>query len=189
MISAHLRLQSALVLATMALFGAMLAINEWLFRWLEFTPGINFVYLPAGMRLVCTLLFAEAGAVGLLLVSWIVSFTIFFPGQFERAFMGGIIAAVAPYLVYRWARHAYGLHASLANLTPKRLLLLALAYSIASPLLHHVYFALNGEDDLLPGFAAMFVGDLTGTLIVIYAFKGLLLLAAWWTVRGRAVRE
>lgn len=180
---AYLRLQSTLVLATMALFGAMLALNEWLFRWLEFTPGINFVYLPAGMRLLCTLLFAEAGAVGLLIVSWIVSFTIIFPGQFERPFMGGIIAALAPWLVYRWARHAYGLQASLANLTSRRLLVLVLAYSIASPLLHHLYFAMNGQGDLLRGFAAMFIGDLTGTLIVIYTLKGLLL-AAWRAVRA-----
>lgn len=171
---ATLRLQSAMVLATIVLFGAMLALNEWLFRWLEFTPGINYVYLPAGMRLLCTLLFAEAGAVGLLIVSWIVSFTIFFPGQFERPFVGGIIATLAPYLVYRGARHFWGLEASLANLTPGRLLVLVFAYSVASPLLHHVYFALAGQENLLEGFVAMFIGDLTGTLIVIYAIKAML---------------
>ena len=175
--AANLRLQSAMVLATIVLFGAMLAINEWLFRRLEFAPGINFVYLPAGMRLLCTLLFAEAGAIGLLAVSWFVSFYLFFPGQFERPFWGGILATVAPYLVYRAARGLYGLDASLANLTPQRLLVLVLAYSIASPLLHHVYFALNGQDQLVSGFVAMFVGDLTGTLIVIYTIKGLLSLA------------
>lgn len=171
---ANFRLQFAMVLATIVLFSAMLAVNEWLFRRLEFTPGINYVYLPAGMRLLCTLLFAEAGAIGLLVVSWAVSFAIFFPGQFERPFMGGIIAALAPYLVYRGARHYYGLDASLLNLTPRRLLVLILAYSVASPLLHHVYFAMNGQDDLLHGFLAMFIGDLTGTLIVLYSIKALL---------------
>jgi hypothetical protein len=176
--SAEARLQLSLVLATMLLFGAMLAVNEWLFRWLEFAPGINFVYLPAGMRLLCTLLFAEAGAVGLLIVSWIVSFTLFFPGQFERPFMGGIIAAAAPYLVYRGARHFYGLEPSLGNLTARRLLVLIVVYSIASPLLHHLYFALNGESGLVRSFFAMFVGDLTGTVLVIYSIKGLLALAS-----------
>lgn len=165
-----------MVLATIALFCAVLAVNEWLFRWLEFAPGINFVYLPAGVRLLCTLLFAEAGAVGLLLVSWAVSFWLFFPGQFARPFAGGIIAAVAPYLVYLLARWRYGLHASLANLTPQRLLVLVFAYSLASPLLHHVYFAWEGQADLARGFLAMFIGDLTGTLIVIYGIKGLLAL-------------
>jgi len=173
----HIRLQLSMVFATIVLFSAMLAVNEWLFRWLEFAPGINYLYLPAGMRLLCTLLFAEAGAVGLLLVSWAVSFVIFFPGQFERPFIGGIIAAAAPYLVYRLSRILYGLQASLANLTPLRLMVLVVAYSVASPLLHHLYFAFNGQDALLQGFVAMFIGDFLGTLIVIYGIKGLLSLA------------
>lgn len=173
---ASLRLQSAYVLATIVLFLAMVALNEWLFARLEFLPGINWVYLPAGMRLLSTLLFAEAGAVGLLLVSWGVSFLYFFPLDFERAFIGGIVAALAPWAVYRAARHWWGLEASLENLTPRRLLLLCLACSVASPLLHHLYFLLHGGHDLWRSFFVMSVGDLTGTLIVIYAMKAALAL-------------
>ena len=164
------------VVATMALFLAMLWLNEWLFRRLEFAPGIHWVYLPAGMRLLCTLLFAEAGAVGLLLVSWFVSFVFFFPGDPARAFVGGFLATLAPWLVYRGARRVYGFEGSLRNLTPSRLLVLALVYSVASPLFHHLWFALRGQDDLVRGFVAMFVGDLVGTLIVLYGIKGLLAL-------------
>jgi hypothetical protein len=164
------------VLTTMVLFTAMLALNVALFRAMEYAPGISWVYLPAGMRLLCTLLFAEAGAVGLLLVSWLVSFEYFFPNDFERAFMGGLIASAAPYLVYLAARHFYGLDTSLRNLTTRRLLVLAVAYSLASPLLHHLWFASRGQHDLVPGFFAMFVGDLTGTLIVLYALKAVLAL-------------
>jgi len=170
----RLRLQAGMVLATIVLFSIMLAANEWLFRWLEFVPGISFLYLPAGMRLLCTLLFGEAGALGLLLVSWAASFLLFFPGQFERPFWGGILATVAPYAVYRLACWRYGLRASLANLTPGRLLVLVFAYSLASPLLHHLYFAWKGQGDLARGFLAMFIGDCTGTLAVIYGIKGLL---------------
>ena len=176
MTSTTLREQLLQVLATMVLFLGMLALNELLFTGLEFAPGINWVYLPAGVRLLCTLLFAEAGAVGLLLVSWLVSFLWFFPGNFDRAFMGGILASAAPYLVYLVARHGYGLHASLRNLTPARLLALSLLYAVASPLLHHLWFAWNGQPDLLRGFAAMFVGDLAGTLVVLYGLKGILAL-------------
>jgi len=164
------------VLATIVLFAATLAANAFLFRRLEFAPGINWVYLPAGVRLLCTLLFADAGAVGLLLVSWFVSFEFFFPDDFDRAFMGGILATAAPYLVYLVARHFCSLDTSLRNLTPRRLLVLAFAYSVASPLLHHLWFAARGQDDLVRGFLVMFVGDLSGTLIVLYAIKALLAL-------------
>ena len=163
-----------MVIATMALFVAALALNVLVFQGFEFAPGINWVYLPAGVRLFSTLMFAEEGAIGLLLVSWLVSFGYFFPDNQLRAFMGGIVAAAAPYLVYLAARQRWGLETSLTNLTPSRLLILAVCYSIASPLLHHIWFALQGQDHLVSGFVAMFVGDLNGTLLVIYGSKLLL---------------
>lgn len=171
----ELRLQAAMVFATMAGFVLMVALNEWLFTRLEFARGINWIYLPAGVRLLSTLLFAEAGAVGLLLVSWLLCFFYFFPDDYLRSFMGGILATAAPYLAYRVARRAYGLEASLANLSPQRLLVCILGYSIASPLFHHIWFAMRGDDiDMLHSFTVMFVGDLCGTLLVVYAMKALL---------------
>lgn len=166
------RLQLSMVAATMVAFALMLMVNEWLFTALEFASGINWIYLPAGMRLLCTLLFGEAGALGLLLVSWLVCYFYFFPDDYLRSFMGGILAAAAPYLAYRLAQHFYGLEASLRNLSAKRLLGCVCGYAIASPLLHHVWFALHGDKtDLLQSFFVMAIGDFTGSLIVIYTMK------------------
>jgi hypothetical protein len=92
--------------------------------------------------------------------------------------MGGILASAAPYLAYRLARSGFGLQSSLANLSPQRLLACVLGYSIASPLLHHTWFALQGQtDNLVSSFLVMTAGDLSGTLIVVYTAKGLLALA------------
>jgi hypothetical protein len=167
--------QLAQVLATIVLFVAMVWLNDRLFSQLAFAPGINFVFLPAAMGLLCTLLFGESGALGLLIVSWWLSFT-WFPDDFDRAFIGGTLAALAPWLVYRAARRAWGFEATLRNLTPRRLLLLAVACSIASPLLHHLWLAWRGQDDLLRSFAVMAIGDLSGTLAVLYALKAALAL-------------
>jgi len=169
------RLQVSMVIGTMAAFILMLAVNEWLFTRFEFAPGINWIYVPAGMRLLSTLLFGAAGAVGLLLVSWLVCFFYFFPDDLVRSFMGGILAAAAPYLAYRIASRRYGLDASLANLSPRRLLICVVGYSVASPLLHHIWFAAQGNTaNLLHSFVVMTIGDLTGTLIVIYTMKMLI---------------
>lgn len=167
-------LQVAMVLITMLLFVLMLALNDWIFNRLEFARGINWVYLPAGVRLLCTLLFAEAGVVGLLLVGWLTCFFYFFPDDNLRAFVGGLFNALAPYLVYRLAQRIYGLKTSLANLTSARLLVLVVAYSIASPLIHHIWFALLGQGDLVRSFIVMVFGDLSGTLLVVYGAKVLL---------------
>jgi hypothetical protein len=172
----QLKLQLAMVGATIILFLAALAVNELLFTRLEFGAGVNWIYLPAGVRLLCTLLFAEAGAIGLLLVSWLVCFFHFFPNDPVRAFAGGILASAAPYGVYLIARHVYGLNATLTNLSPLRLLQCALMFSIASPALHHLWFAFyEHKPHLAESFAAMLTGDLAGTLIVLYGARWLLL--------------
>jgi hypothetical protein len=171
------RFQAAMVATTMIAFIAMLVANEWLFTRLEFVPGINWVYLPAGMRLLCVLLFGNAGALGLLLVSWLVCFFYFFPDDYVRSFMGGVLAAAAPWIANRIAQNVFGLRASLTNLSPQRLLVCIVLYSVASPLLHHIWFAIHGDTDrLLHSFFVMFIGDLNGTLIVVYAMKGILAL-------------
>lgn len=176
--SGQLRLQLSMVAATIVLFLATLAINELLFLRFEFAAGINWIYLPAGIRLLSTLLFGGAGAIGLLLVSWAVSFLHFFPDDPLRAFAGGILASLAPYLVYRIMQRHWGLQETLANLTTRRLLLCSLLYALASPALHHLWFAFaEPERALLPGFLVMASGDFTGTILVLYAAK--LLLSRW----------
>jgi hypothetical protein len=166
------KLNASMVMLTMVLFVAALKINELLFAQLEFAPGINWIYLPAGVRLLTTLLFGEAGAIGLLFISWIVCFVDFFPNDPVRSFVGGILASASPYLVYRAMQHYSGLQPSLQNLTPRRLLVCSVMFSVASPFLHHLWFALyEHKDHLGASFLAMATGDLGGTLVVLYVAK------------------
>ncbi|SAL76709.1 hypothetical protein AWB74_05041 [Caballeronia arvi] len=170
MSSFQLRLCS--VVGTALVFIGSLWANQEIFVHSEFVRGVNWVYLPAGIRLLGTLLFGADGAIGLLIASWIVDFFYFFPNDPVRAFAGGIISTIAPYAVYRLAREIYGLNASLSNLTAARLMVLMGAYAIAGPLLHNIWFYLQGDShDILSRFFAMFVGDLAGTIIVIYTLK------------------
>lgn len=168
------------IVATFVLFLCSLLLNELIFTKSEFVRGINWIYLPAGMRLLCLLIFGGWGAIGILLASWVVGFTYYFPEpeHFSRAFVGGIISAVAPYLVYKLAQYQFGLASSLANLTARRLLICILAYAFAGPFFYHLFFVIQGTTDkLLISFMAMFMGDLLGTLIIVYAFKIILF---WW---------
>ncbi|QXZ10336.1 hypothetical protein KUF54_03535 [Comamonas sp. Y33R10-2] len=168
----------AMAAITAILFLIMLQLNMWLFSWLEFTAGVNWIYLPAGVRMLCTLLFAEAGAVGLLAVSWFVCFYYFFPDNWARSFTGGIVATLAPYGTFCIARHWLGLGSSLSQLTPTRLLALSAIYAFANALLHAGLNLVLGDGVQLGQFFVMMVGDFNGTLIVLYAFKALLMLPA-----------
>lgn len=151
-------------------------LNEAFFSGLEFGIGVNWIFLPAGLRLLCTLLFGLEGALGLFIAGLIIV-QLYFPAfDLVTGIGAACITAGAPYLVYRLALMR-GLSPSLEKLTPKTLGILILTYAITSPLLHQLWFSLRGfSPDSLSAFFAMFVGDLVGTLIVIYSIKLLLAL-------------
>lgn len=169
-----LRMHLYMVLGTIGLHGAVMVLNEPFFKDTEFLQGIGWIYLPAGTRLLCTLMFGPWGALGLIITGWFACYWYYFPGDAVRATSGTIAGAIGPYLVYVVAQRQFGLRTSLTNLTPRRLLYCALGCAFASPLLHHLWFALHGSDNLWPGFFVMFAGDLAGSLIVLYVAKFLL---------------
>ncbi len=165
-------LQLLSITLSATLYFSFYHLNLWLFDALELHSGANWIFLPAGVRLLCTLLFAGEGALGLLLASLLIS--ILHLGD-SMDWLTGLVAAFisagAPYLVYRLAQRA-GMLATLQNLTAGRLSVLALAYAFANASLHSLWFALRGHfPDMAHGFAVMFAGDLIGTLIVVYAMK------------------
>lgn len=159
-----------MVVLTVVLCTVTLALNSWLFSTLEFTRGINWIHLPSGIALLATLLFAEAGAAGLLLFS-LAAASFVFPEEPLRAYVGAILFVAGSYGTYLLARHIYGLDSTLSNLTPARLLVLCVVYAVASPLLHHLWFALQGQPNLWQAFLVMSAGNLAGSLLVIYAAK------------------
>lgn len=171
----RLRLHFWSITGTLIAFLVSLWINQEVFTHTSFVRGINWIFLPSGVRLLSTLLVGFDGFVGLLAGGLLMDFFYWFPHDPVRAIAGAVLGSVAPYLVYRLALERYDLKASLTNLTPKRLLVLAIAYSVANPLLHHIWFALSGTTkNWFESFFSMFVGDLTGALIMLYTMKGIL---------------
>ncbi|QBQ99410.1 hypothetical protein [Paraburkholderia pallida] len=172
-----LRLHFLSITGTVIAFVVSLWVNQLVFADTSFVRGVNWIYLPSGIRLLSTLLVGVDGFIGLLVGGLLMDFLYWFPHDPVRAIAGAIFGSLAPYLVYRLALERYHLRASLTNLTPKRLLILAVAYSIANPLLHHIWFALQGDThNFVESFVMMFVGDLSGALIMLYVIKGMLAL-------------
>lgn len=157
-------------------------LNMGLFNALELHSGANWIFLPAGLRLLCTLLFATGGAVGLLVASVVISLDSYGEMGWITNIGSALISAGAPYLVYRLALYR-GMPATLEQLTATRLLQLSVIYALASAGLHSLWYVLRGVfDDVPTSFATMFTGDLIGTVIMLYAMK--MLLAAARRLRG-----
>lgn len=171
---AELRLQAYLVVATIVVHGLTMVLNELFFVRAEFLQGIGWVYIPAGTRLICTLLFGSAGAVGLLMAGWAACYWYYFPGDATRAVVGAIAGAAGPYLVYWIYRWKYGTRPLLSSLSLEKLLICSTGCAFMSPALHHIWFMLERHDEVILSFFVMFVGDLAGTLIVLLVAKTLL---------------
>lgn len=172
-----LRLHLCSILGTIAVYLLTLWIDELLFLHSGFPRFVEWIYLPTGIRLLSTLLLGVDGAIGLLISALLVDFFHYFPHDPARAIAGAVISSVGPYAVYRLALERYGLKASLANLSARRLLVLAFAVAFTNSTLHHVWFALAGSTpNLLESYSMMFGGDLLGALMLLYIVKGLLTL-------------
>ncbi len=157
-------------------------LNEWLFKDFELHSGANWIFLPAGLRLMCTLVLGADGAIGLLIAALALIYFSFSLDPFT-GIVSALISSGAPYLVYLGALRA-GMPVSLKKLSAALLSGLALVYALVNSLLHSVWFAARGVyPDFVAGWFTMFVGDLLGTLIMIYALK--LILALFRRTRMR----
>ncbi|EJL87512.1 hypothetical protein PMI16_02856 [Herbaspirillum sp. CF444] len=174
--SARLRLGLATATVTAVCYLLSYMANDWLFKQTEFTQGIAWIYLPAGVRLICTLLFAEAALVGIFVASLLAACLYnLFPADPVTTVGYALISALAPYLAYRFTLEGMDLRRSLTNLTTARLMLCVLIYALSNPLLQLIWFAFRGVSyHFWSGLIVMSIGDLIGSLIVVYAIKTLL---------------
>ncbi len=162
------------VAVSAVLYSSFFRLNAYAFHAFQVHSGASWIFLPAGLRLLCTLLFGGEGAIGLLLASGLLVLVDFPPMEPLSLMVAPLLSAGAPYLVYRLALRS-GMPASLTKLTPLKLAQLGILYAFASAGLHSIWFSLRGvHPDLLSGFVTMFTGDLVGTLIMLYAIKMLL---------------
>ena len=168
--------QLGYVVITIIAFLALNWLNELMFIQFEQTTGVNWVFLPAGVRLLSTLLFGFAGFIGLLLASLYLNFYHFaFPDE-VRAMSGAIAAAIGPYLAYLFAKHWFDLGPRLKNLTAQRLLFTGVLCGIVSPGFHHAFMWVQTGLVDWTALVAMITGDIVGILIVLSIAKRLLTL-------------
>jgi hypothetical protein len=179
----------ACVAFTTIVFLGLNWVNEVAFLGLEHSNGVNWVFLPAGIRLLATLLFGLAGFEGLLLAGLYLNFWHFdFQSDF-RAWSGAFAGAAGPYVAALFARHWFDLRGRLQGLTVRALLFTALLCGFLSPILHHaLMWVLTGEVDW-HALTAMIVGDIAGIVVVLALAKGVIALAERHDPAGNFIRR
>ena len=169
-----------------------LPFYDWLFSWTEHVPGINWVYLPHGVRMMLVLLLGAAGALGFTLGAVIYTQLTGYGPTFDPpldlalAVIPGLAAWVAVMLTFRqWPGRSLQPLASSSTraMDGRRLLLLAFVSAVLNSTSHITtrYEFGNEAHDWVDLWTAMFVGDFFGALFLLYILKGCILFVGNFT--------
>lgn len=169
---------AAVVLGTALAYGVLFEVNTLLFSTLTFSAGVNWIFLPSGLRLAFILVFGLGGALGIALASTLASL-FFFDGNWPFSVVTGLISGGAPLLARRFCADFLGLGADLKGLDGWGLLKMAVVFAVVSPLLHQLWFLSQGvTEDFVRSTLVMALGDLLGSLVVLYLARWALLSVA-----------
>jgi hypothetical protein len=148
-------------------------LNGWLTNNLVFGLGVNWIYLPAGLRLFLTLIFGLPGAIGISAASFLISYYGAFQQDLTTCVGIGLISGFAPYLARYFIFSNLRLESDLSNLNFQRLIACILIYALLSAGLHQWWFSTLGLADTgsLNHFVVMFIGDVLGSLLLISLIK------------------
>ena len=174
--SASVFLSPALISIAAILYAASFLINSYVMGSFSFSLGVSWVFLPAGLRLLLTLLLDKNGALGIAIASIAISFGFYF----EDPVLGigaGVISGLAPYIAKLLVFSDKDSNRDLSQLDAKQLLNCVFVFSVVSPLMHQAWYSLHNKDGLFfEDLGVMIIGDLIGTLIVIYLAKAAIFL-------------
>lgn len=143
-----------------------------LFGSLNFSHRVDWIFLPSGLRLAFVLLFLADGAIGIALASTLITYLLYFDGNYVSMVLNGSMAGLAPYLARQVAMNYFQLDKNLKNLKVIGILKISALFAAISALVHQLWYFWNGKtDDFIASALVMMVGDLLGTLIVLFALK------------------
>ena len=165
-------------------YAVFFLLNHLLFEHLEFARGVNWVFLPSGLRLTLVLICLEWGALGIAWASIAISYFGYGMAPLD-ALVTGAISGLAPWLARRLCLNWLGMDPNIQHLHPRQLIQLGLIFSITSPVLHQLWYSWHGwSNQFIQDTLVMIIGDLLGTLIVLFILR---LFVLWLRARHHHV--
>jgi hypothetical protein len=166
------RQRLAIIAITSISYYLLYRVNMALFGSLNFSHRVDWIFLPSGLRLAFVLLFLADGALGIALASTLITYLLYFDGSYISMVLNGSVAGLAPYLARQIAIHYWRLDKDLKNLKAIGILKISVLFALISALVHQLWYFWNGKtDDFLASASVMMIGDLLGTLMVLFTLK------------------
>lgn len=165
----------ACVLLPLVAWVALFELNAWVFAAFTWAQGIAWIFLPAAVRVLAVLVCGSWAVLGLFAGALLTSAHVY--ADDAAAVMGAALSAIGPWLAIELFRLATQMPLNLRGLAPGRLLALSVLSALSNVVLANLFFWLAGiRADPFSGIVPMFVGDLAGIFIVLYAVRFVLLL-------------
>ena len=160
-------------LVSLVVYALIFYLNALLVSHLDYGLGVSWIYLPAGLRLLLTLIFGLSGAVGIAIASFLIFYFDTFPSVLTTCIGVGLISGFAPYLARIFVMSNISISPDLSDLSLPKLTACILIYALLSAGLHQWWFAVRGLDDSggLNHFFVMFLGDIFGAILLIALIK------------------
>lgn len=148
-------------------------LNYWLTIDLTYGLGVNWIYLPAGLRLFLTLIFGIPGAIGIALSSFLTCYYGDFPQDLRTCIGIALISGFAPYLARVFVVKNMYLEPDLSNLSLQKLSVCILIFALCSAGLHQWWFMTLGLENAgtINHFLVMLLGDILGSILLIAGIK------------------
>lgn len=145
-------------------------LNKNYFQFLQVNDFLYSIYWLSGIRLLAIILFGWLGALGLLIGYFCSS--IFFKGFTpEAAFFLGALSALAPLLAYTAWQKLTGLSNDFNGVNLSNLLILVVLHSAFTAIFKTSYFYVTGVDKDASYVISLFMANLVGSVLFLYALK------------------
>jgi hypothetical protein len=178
---------AAMVAISAFLYVEFFRLNGLVFSQFEHIEGVNWIFLPAGFRVLLVLGMGLPGAAGILLGNCWLDKSSFSEDTVWLLLATGVASGFTPWCVKCVMEKKRLLTKQLEKLSAHSLLQFVLAYAAANAVAHQfVWWALKrpGNNPLVDIWP-MFVGDAIGALLILYILKLMLPALSAWAARFR----
>lgn len=142
--------------------------NSYAFESFALTEYVNWIFLPAALRMVSVMIAGYAGACGLFLGALITNNPIF-GVNFSEAIVLSLLSAIGPLVAFTIVVRKFGIGGNLDGLKWWHLFVFAVVGSLCNviPTQGYLYF-LGHVREIYSATGIMLVGDLVGTTALLF---------------------
>ncbi len=164
---------ATLIASTGIFYGLGFELQNLLFQFTEHMPGVNWFYLPAGLRVLFVLVAGIYGALGIFFATLVINLLHMPDLSGVLLLLTSVASGFGAWAALWLLRWRGVIVEGLQGMTVTALLQFAWVYAVFNALFHQgTWWAFNREGAMLSvDIWPMFVGDLLGALAFLYGWK------------------